>query len=209
MVMGVYLDDCDSGDTVCNNIFYRTGWSAFVGGGRYNTISNNLFVECTSALHLDDRGLKRARPGEGVKDGWDLLAKLQAFKFQESPWKDKYPHLVNVMEDDPKLPLHNAFVRNVAINCPRFLQMHGSVLKTSLSRIEFRDNRVFGPVNKGDAEAFPQTDEGKRRAAFCSETLPGCIDPDMDGFKVQDSAAFRRLAPGFGRIPFEKIGIGK
>ena len=99
MVMGVYLDDCDSGDTVCNNIFYRTGWSAFVGGGRYNTISNNLFIECTSALHLDDRGLKRARPGEGVKDGWDLLAKIQAFHFQEPPWKDRYPYLVNIMEE--------------------------------------------------------------------------------------------------------------
>jgi len=52
MVMGVYLDDCDSGETVCDNLFFRTGWAAFVGGGRYNTIRNNLFIECTSALHL-------------------------------------------------------------------------------------------------------------------------------------------------------------
>ena len=209
MVMGVYLDDCDSGDTVCNNIFYRTGWSAFVGGGRYNTISNNLFIECTSALHLDDRGLKRARPGEGVKDGWDLLAKIQAFHFQEPPWKDRYPYLVNIMEDEPKLPLHNAFVRNVAINCPRFLQMHGSVQKTTLPRLDFRENRVFGPVNTDDAEAFPQTEEGKRRAEFLPEALPGSVNPDADGFKVQDSAAFKRLAPGFERIPLEQIGIDK
>jgi hypothetical protein len=207
MVMGVYLDDCDSGDTVCDNLFYRTGWAAFVGGGRYNTIRNNLFIECTSALHLDDRGLKRARPGEGTKDGWDLLAKLQAFNWQASPWKDRYPYLTNVMQDDPKLPLHNVFSDNVAINCSRFLQMHGSVKDTSLPRLDFHDNLVFGPVNKQDADSFPQTEAGKRRAEFRAETLPDCTDPDQTGFKVQDSAEFKRLAPGFQRIPLEKIGL--
>jgi hypothetical protein len=209
MVMGVYLDDCDSGDTVCDNLFYRTGWAAFVGGGRYNTISNNLFVECTSALHLDDRGLKRARPGEGTKDGWDLLAKLQALHYQEVPWKDRYPHLVNVMQDEPKLPLHNVFSGNVALNCQRFLQMHGSVRDTALPRLDFRSNLVFGPVSKQDAETFPQTGEGKRRAEFRSESLADSADPDANGFKVQDSAEFKRLAPGFTRIPLERIGLEK
>lgn len=209
MVMGVYLDDCDSGDTVCDNIFYRTGWSAFVGGGRYNKILNNLFVECTSALHLDDRGLQRARPGEGTKDGWDLLAKLQTFNWQESPWRDKYPHLADIMQDEPKLPLHNVFAKNVAINCPRFLQMHGSVKTTALSRLDFHDNLVFGPVNKGDLESFPQTDAGKKRAEFRSETLPDSADPDVSGFKVQDSPEFKRLAPWFAAVPFAKIGLEK
>lgn len=207
MVMGVYLDDCDSGDTVCNNLFFRTGWAAFVGGGRYNTITNNLFIECTSALHLDDRGLKRARPGEGTKDGWDLLKKIQDYRYQESPWRERYPHLVNVMEDEPKLPLHNAFRGNVAINCARFLQMHGTVKSTALPRLDFRDNLVFGPVNQADAESFPQTGEGRKRAEFRSEALPGSSDPDRDGFRVQESADFKRLAPGFVPVPLAAIGL--
>ena len=209
MVMGVYLDDCDSGDTVCNNIFYRTGWAAFVGGGRYNSVSNNLFIECTSALHLDDRGLSRARPGEGVKDGWDLLAKLQGLGWQASPWKDRYPYLVNIMEDEPKLPLHNMFAGNVAINCPRFLQMHGSVKTTTLPRLDFHDNLVFGTVNPKDTESFPQTEAGKKRAEFRSETLPDSVDPDANGFKVQDSVEFKRLVPWFKRVPLERVGLGK
>jgi len=209
MVMGVYLDDCDSGDTVCNNIFYRAGWAAFVGGGRYNTISNNLFVECTAALHLDDRGLKRARPGEGTKDGWDLLAKLREVNWQASPWKEKYPHLVNIMEDDPKLPLHNVFCENVAINCPLFLQVHNSVKTTTLPRLDFHNNLVAGPVNAKDADTFPQTPDGKRRAEFCPEALPEAADPDRSGFKVQDSASFKKWAPWFARIPVEKIGLGR
>ena len=207
MVMGVYLDDCDSGDTVCNNIFYRTGWAAFVGGGRYNTISNNLFVECTSALHLDDRGLKRARPGEGTNDGWDLLAKLREVNWQASPWKERYPHLVNIMEDEPKLPLHNVFRENVAINCPLFLQVDNSVKTTTLPRLDFRNNLVAGSVNKRDTESFPQTEEGRKRVTFCSGTLADIVDPDKDGFKVQDSADFKKLAPWYQRIPFEKAGL--
>ncbi len=209
MVMGVYLDDCDSGETVCDNLFFRTGWSAFVGGGRYNTIRNNLFIECTSALHLDDRGLKRARPGEGTKDGWDLSAKLEAVNWQESPWKDRYPHLVNIMEDEPKLPLHNVFEKNVAINCPRFLQMHGTVKETAVPRLTFRDNLVFGAVHAKDAETFPQSEEGRQRVAFMTETLPDSNEPDQTGFKVQESEMFRKLAPWFKRIPLERIGRGR
>ena len=173
MVMGVYLDDCDSGELVCNNIFYKTGWSAFVGGGRYNTISNNLFIECTSALHLDDRGLKRARPGEGTKDGWDLLAKIQMYNYQQSPWKDRYPWLVNVMDDEPKLPLHTAFMNNVAVNCPLFFQMHGTVKKTVLNRLDFHDNLAVGPINKRDTDSFPQEQETMRkRVTLTAEALP-------------------------------------
>jgi hypothetical protein len=209
MVMGVYLDDCDSGDTVSDNIFYRTGWSAFVGGGRYNTIKDNLFIDCTAALHLDDRGLKRARPGEGTKDGWDLLAKLQAFNWQDAPWKDKYPQLVNIMQDEPKLPLHNVFSGNVAINCLRFLQVHGTLKTTTLPRLDFHDNLTFDQVNTADAETFPQTEAGKKRVEFRSETLLDIAKPDVNGFKVQDSADFKRLAPWFKRIPIEKIGLAK
>ena len=209
MVMGVYLDDCDSGDTICDNIFYRAGWAAFVGGGRYNTVRNNLFIECTSALHLDNRGLKRARPGEGTKDGWDLLAKLQAVKWQESPWKDRYPHLVNIMEDEPKLPLHNVFRENVAVNCKLFLNANNVVRTGVVHRLTFENNLSFGPIDKRDVMAFPQTDEGKRRVTFLETPLPDSVDPDTNGFRIQDSGEFKRLAPWFKRISLERIGPEK
>lgn len=51
------------------------------------------------------------------------------------------------MQDDPKLPLHNVFSENVAINCARFLQMHGSLKATALPRLDFHDNLALGSVN--------------------------------------------------------------
>jgi len=57
--MGVYLDDCDNGDTIYGNAFYRVTRAAFIGGGRYNRVENNLFVDCSPAVHVDARGKSR------------------------------------------------------------------------------------------------------------------------------------------------------
>ncbi len=213
MVMGVYLDDCDSGETVENNIFYKAGWAAFVGGGRYNKILNNLFVDCTAALHLDTRGLKRARPGEGTKDGWDLSAKIEQYNYKESPWKDRYPWLVNIMDDEPKLPLHNVFAKNVAINCPQWLQFHeydNEYKGKVVPRLDFHENLCISEnVKQSDKDRFPQDEAGKKRVEFRSQSLPYSQAPDQDGWKIQDSPEFKAAAPWFERIPLEKIGPQK
>lgn len=54
--------DCDSGDQLIGNVFYRAGRAAFIGGGRDNLIENNVFIECENAVHIDSRGLERAKP---------------------------------------------------------------------------------------------------------------------------------------------------
>ncbi|MBT5876610.1 MAG: right-handed parallel beta-helix repeat-containing protein, partial [Candidatus Latescibacteria bacterium] len=50
--MGVYLDDAASGVTIFGNIFERVSRAAFVGGGRHNTIENNIFIDCEPAVHI-------------------------------------------------------------------------------------------------------------------------------------------------------------
>lgn len=206
MVMGVYLDDCDSGDTVRNNIFYRAGWAAFVGGGRYNKILNNLFIECTAAVHFDDRGLKRAKPGEGYQNGWDLLKKIQDLDFDQSPWKERYPFIQNVMEDDPKLPLHNSVHGNVAIACPQWLQMHNSARATSLHRIDFKNNFVFNPP-KSQQDLFPLNEDGSIRASFREETLT-LENPHDDGFESIQTQ-IKKLVPEYIVLPRGEMGLKK
>ena len=55
--MGVYLDDCDCGDTVASNVFERAGCAVMLGGGRENVVVGNKMVDCDIAIHLDDRGV--------------------------------------------------------------------------------------------------------------------------------------------------------
>lgn len=40
--MGIYLDDCDSGDTLLSNRFERAGCAVMVGGGRENVVRSTL-----------------------------------------------------------------------------------------------------------------------------------------------------------------------
>ncbi len=206
MVMGVYLDDCDSGDTVRNNIFYRAGWATFVGGGRYNNVHDNLYIECTAAVHFDDRGLKRAKPGEGYKNGWDLLQKLKDLDFDKSPWKERYPFIQNVMEDEPKLPLHNTVHRNTAIACQKWVQHHQYVGEPFLHRIDFTDNNVFN-FETTQQDLFPLNPEGTVRAAFREEKV-SVENPESDGFRdIQQQ--LKKLIPTYQVISIDRIGLEK
>jgi hypothetical protein len=212
MVMGLYLDDCDSGDTVYGNIFHKAGWAMFCGGGRDNKWRNNLALDCTSAAQLDVRGLRRARPGEGTKDGWDLLAKIQSFDYKNPPWSTAYPWLVNVMENDPKLPIGTEFTGNVAVNCREFLRIWENkthpavtVLKEKLNvkgNLHFTDKPMradsyFVQTNKADAARV----EFRPTACFGAVT--------NHPYALLSSPEFKAACPGFPEIPLKEIGLRK
>lgn len=182
--MGIYLDDCDSGDTLTGNVFYKAGRAAFIGGGRDNTVENNLFIECQQAVHLDVRGLSRAKPGQGVKDGWDLLAKIEQYDYRNPPWSTRYPKLARVMEEEPLLPVGNLIAGNVAVDCDTWLNASGDTQKY-LDRSAFRENLVL---------------EGED---------PGFVNRETQDFRFRDDSIVRKKLPGFPTIPFEKIGLQK
>lgn len=180
--MGVYLDDCASGDQVIGNVFYRVQRAAFIGGGRDNLVANNIFIESRHAVHIDARGLRRAKPGSGVRDGWDLLAKAEALDYRAPPWSTRYPELARVMDEEPLLPLGNVIERNLAVDCENWLNA-GSDMREHLDRVIFRDNLVL---------------EGED---------PGFVDREAKHFQLKDDSPVYRKIPGFERIPFERIGL--
>ncbi len=111
-VMAVYLDDCASGTTVFGNLFYRAGRAAMIGGGRDNTIENNIFVECTPAVHVDGRGLGWAKFWFDGRDS-TLMDRLKAVQHDQPPYSLRYPALANILQDDPAVPKGNRILRNV------------------------------------------------------------------------------------------------
>ncbi len=102
---GVYLDDCSSGATIYGNLFYRIPLcGVMIGGGRDNTVKNNIFVECVPALHIDDRWDSYC---------WDIMfERLEAMNYREPPYSQRYPELLD-MGEDPRRPENNRFVRNI------------------------------------------------------------------------------------------------
>ncbi|RIK79136.1 MAG: hypothetical protein DCC67_10870 [Planctomycetota bacterium] len=112
-VMAIYLDDWASGATVYGNVCYQAGRAVLIGGGRDNTIENNVFVDCSPSVHVDSRGLGWA---SSYFDGSDttLVDRLNAVDFRRPPWSERYPQLLSLYDDEPAIAKGNRIVRNIS-----------------------------------------------------------------------------------------------
>lgn len=112
-VMAVYLDDCFCGVTVQGNLFERAGRSIMIGGGRDNTIENNLFIDCRPAIHVDQRGKGWAARYFVPNGEWRIYEHLQEVPYNRPPYSDRYPHLADILSDDPPAARYNRILRNI------------------------------------------------------------------------------------------------
>lgn len=109
----VYLDDFAGSTTVYGNVFYNT-FGVKVGGGRSNTVENNIFVNCEPALSLDGRGLTWA--SASVIEHRGLIEKqLNEVNFTEPPYRTRYPELLTLLDANPGMPLGNRILRNIFV----------------------------------------------------------------------------------------------
>jgi parallel beta helix pectate lyase-like protein len=177
--MGVYLDDCVSGETVFGNVFYKVQRAAFIGGGRDNTVENNIFVDCDPAVAIDGRGL------DGSPVWHDMVYKfmkegLESVHPHQPPYSVRYPRLAQLdayyAKDAGVPPEGNVVARNVAVGKWIQIGWHAAA-----GMIEVRDNL---------------TDQD-----------PRFVDAPGMNFQLRDDSPAWKL--GFKRIPFEEIGLMK
>lgn len=179
--MAVYLDDAASGITVQGNIFFRAGRAAFIGGGRDNLVDGNLFVDCHPAVHVDARGIGWMRSTVQTT----LPERLAAVPYQESPWKERYPQLLTLLDDEPGVPKGNRVRRNVV----RGGQWLG-VEDKARPWVRFEDNRVDENASLGELareDARPRADDPRLGAAQLG--IPAAdigLIVDKDGRRVRE-----------------------
>jgi hypothetical protein len=138
-VMAVYLDDCASGITIFGNVFYKAGRAAMIGGGRDNTVENNIFVECEPSVHVDARGLGWASFWFDGRDS-TLMDRLKAVPYQQPPWSERYPELVNILNDEPAVPKGNKIIRNISVG-GRWIDLYDNLTDKIVT---MRDNIIDG-----------------------------------------------------------------
>jgi hypothetical protein len=172
---GVYLDDCASATIVTGNVIYKTARAMLIGGGRDNVIENNLMLDCTDSIHFDNRGLNWMR--YHVVPGGFMPQELAKLPYQKSPWAERYPQLLKLLDDDPGSPKGNVIRLNIVCRC-RPMQLEKEVVQ-------------YGTVADNWTT---QDDLGFENAAA------------MDFRLRDDSPVFQKL-PKFQKIPFEKIGL--
>ncbi len=176
--VGVYLDDMWCGTRIAGNIFYIVTRAAFIGGGRDNSIENNLFVDCDPAVHVDSRAMGWAAPAVKPPNGV-MIKRLLAMPYKSELWRRRYPKLVNILDDEPAAPKGNLIARNICIG-GRWDEIDGRARRY----LEMRDNLI------GENVLLSPLPEN-----------PGPTDfrVNMDSAKVK--------AIGFRPIPAGKIGL--
>ena len=97
------------GTIIYGNVFYRVTRAAFIGGGRDNIVENNIFVECNPAVHVDARAMGWA----SYHVNTTMVERLNRVPYKKPPWSERYPELVNILEDEPAAPKGNRIIRNV------------------------------------------------------------------------------------------------
>lgn len=113
-VMAVYLDDCFCGTTVYGNLFRRAGRAAMIGGGRDNTIENNVFIDCSPSVHVDARGRGWASFWFDGRDS-TLMDRLKAVNHTQPPYSTRYPRLAVILDDEPAQAKGNRVIRNISV----------------------------------------------------------------------------------------------
>lgn len=113
-VKGVYLDDLASGTTVTGNLFLRVEQPVFIGGGRDNVVTRNLFVSSSPALFVDGRGKVWPMPAFD-SPGNAFYAAWREMPITGSLWAARYPALAGIKGDDPLAAKRNVFRDNVMV----------------------------------------------------------------------------------------------
>ncbi|QDV48054.1 right-handed parallel beta-helix repeat-containing protein [Gimesia fumaroli] len=207
--MGVYLDDCDSGDTVEGNVFYRSGRAIMIGGGRDNPILNNLVLDCAIGLHVDSRGMTWKQWNNPKSAGWNLEERAEKMNYKNPPWSTRYPHLAKIMSDSPREPLYNPIERNVFVNCTKEVCHLGGQVKQLLDKFEIKNNLAVNTTGAPSGIGMTKDLKGFTNLEGSStKPIPLGLTRNSSG-KLTLEQDPKLLTPkiAFEPIPFDKIGL--
>ncbi len=215
-VMAVYLDDWTSGTTVFGNIFYKSGRSAFIGGGRDNIIENNLFIECKPSVHVDARGLGWASYYFDQKSEHfvpTLFDRLEAMNVDQPPFSTRYPSLQTLVQDDPAVPKGNRVINNISTG-GRWLDFHNGL---DFAIIEVKQNVIADSIlmrwtsQRDKLEEFP-TREDSLAISLLQKNGNIVLTQDLDLIalprrKIYIDTTDADLHRHFQPIPVHRIGL--
>lgn len=226
-VTAVYLDDFSSGYAIYGNVFYRAGRAVQLGGGRDNTVTNNLFVECDPAVHLDARGLGWAA-NYFNGDYPTLFDTFRALHADQPPYATRYPRLKTMLQDEPAVPKGNVVTGNISWGSGRWCDVYDFYAFDFHRAITMRDNLVadagfmrrrarpektldpyYLNIDGKEGYTLLRTDGEETRREFPGNELtteaPGTFDPETRRFTARDLAALAKI--GFRPLPLAQMGL--
>jgi Right handed beta helix region len=186
---GIYLDDAVSGLHVSKNLLYRIpGIAIQIGGGRHNSIDNNIILADGIAMLVDARW-----PGFP----WEttMQSRLEEVPYRSEVWRQHFPLLSAPMEH-PELPEGNSITRNIIIGP---VERHRSVIlpfryDVPSHSIEIDNNIVWNPGGSVRVEYSFLPDGGREIVDWASWMKLGLDshsrigDPGLQNIDIMDFA---------------------
>ena len=153
-VKGIYLDDNLSGTIVRRNLFVNVMRSVFIGGGRDNEVSANIFLKPRiAAIHVDDRGLNSDAHDIANPDS-QLRGNLVAVPYQAEPYRSRYPGLANILDDEPGSPKNNRLGPNMVLEGKPY-EMSASIMRLQQLGPVLDERAVGGHALSGALSTLP------------------------------------------------------
>lgn len=112
----VYLDDLTSGVTIRGNLLHDGGRTIMIGGGRDNVVEGNIIIGGARGIRMDGRGLTWASEMAKPDGRWGMWDRLRAVPFAEPLYRNRYPVLAELPDNDPYAPVGNRIARNIVVD---------------------------------------------------------------------------------------------
>jgi len=173
--MAVYLDDGACGTSVYGNLFYKAGSrTIMMGGGSFNPMTANIFIDSPMAIHLDNRLENWAR--DWLKPG-DLFEKeLAEVNYMHPPYSIQYPGLVHYFENHPETPKGNDVSFNLFV---RVKEIHNG-------------KAAWGPVQGNNRTVTKNIDLSNLKEIGWTKKELRAIRKIIPGFQPADPVAIGR-----------------
>ena len=179
-ISAIYLDDGLSGTTIVSNVFAKLPTGVLINGGRDNIVNNNIMVNVSSGVNISDIN---SWGGRNLPLSGGLLSTLSAVPYNQSPYT-KYPHLANILDDEPRVPKYNEITGNAFYNT--------NDINLGWLRVVTRDELYL--INKIENNVNYTQD-------------PGFEDAASGNYQLRSDSAVYQQISGFPVIPFGQIGV--
>ena len=191
---GIYLDDALSGQQIYGNLLVNIPRNSIhIGGGRDNTVSNNIIVNSgENAIYFDDR----ARDG-ALNNGWFTHAHVEGGDMWEalynSPWESE------IWQE--AFPQYKSCTYHVVyMDDANYFANPTSIVKGNL--IINKDKQI-GDIS---ASCYRFSDISENRLYSLAKLEEIFVDSASGDYSIKDIEKLRNSIPDFQSIPLDEIG---